>query len=199
MNKNQKILLIFIGFCMVIIIGLISFNVLMPKPELKPDDIQVSQRTVEEEPVIEEKRNNTKEYINIFFIGKNSKNEEVYKAVKRVYNKEIDGSKIRFAINELVRGPKMEEQRKGVYTELPAGVEILNITEQADRVIVNFTAAFNMGGTEGIYKRLYQLIKTCKLNTEKPVYLYIEGKKADVIGGDGIMITQPLSEKSFEN
>ena len=199
MNKNQKILLMFIGFCMVVIIGLISFNVLMPKPEIKPNDIEVSQRSVEEEPVVEEKQNTTKEYINIFFIGKNSKNEEVYKAVKRVYNKDIDGSKIRFAISELFRGPKMDEQRKGVYTEIPAGVEILNITEQADRVLINLTSSFTMGGTEGIYKRIYQLIKTCKLNTEKPVYLYIEGKKADVIGGDGIMITQPLTDKSLDN
>ena len=28
-------------------------------------------------------------------------------------------------------------------------------------------------------------------------YLYIDGKQADVIGGDGIMITQPLSENSI--
>ena len=27
--------------------------------------------------------------------------------------------------------------------------------------------------------------------------LYIDGKQADVIGGDGIMITQPLSENSI--
>ncbi len=49
MNKNQKILLIFIGFCMFVVVGLIAFNVLMPKPEIKPDDIQVSERSIEEE------------------------------------------------------------------------------------------------------------------------------------------------------
>ena len=53
------------------------------------------------------------------------------------------------------------------------------------------------GGTDSVYKRLYQLIKTINRNTEKPAYLYIDGKQADVIGGDGIMITQPLSENSI--
>ena len=187
---------------MIVVIGLIAFNVLMPKPDIKPDDIEVSQRSVTEETPVVEKNPEpvTKEYVNIFFIGKNDKNEEVYKAVKRVYNKEIDGTKIRFAINELMRGPKMEEQRKGVYTEIPAGVEVLNIAEQSDKVIVNLSNTYTMGaGTEGIYKRLYQLIKTVKLNSEKPVYLYIDGTKADVIGGDGLMLTQPLNEKSLEN
>ena len=56
----------------------------------------------------------------------------------------------------------------------------------------------NGGGTDSIYKRLYQLIKTAKRNTDKPVYLYIEGNKAEVIGGEGIMINQPLNEKSLE-
>ena len=49
MNKNQKILLIFIGFCMLAVIGLVAFNVLMPKPEVKPDQIEVSERSVQED------------------------------------------------------------------------------------------------------------------------------------------------------
>lgn len=36
MNKNQKILLLFIGFCMIVVVGLVAFNVLMPKPDITP-------------------------------------------------------------------------------------------------------------------------------------------------------------------
>ena len=32
----------------------------------------------------------------------------------------------------------------------------------------------------------------------KKVYLYLDGKQVNFIGGEGIMITQPLSEKSLE-
>jgi len=199
MNKNQKILLLFIGFCMVLVVGLIGFNVLMPKPEIKAEDVKVSERMVEEEPADAQKPDE-KEYINIYFIGKNEHNEEVYKAVKRVYNKDVDGSKIRFAITALMHGPKPEERRFGVYSEIPSASQIINITEMPNKVIVNLNSAFvTGGGTESLYKRLYQLIKTVRLNSDLPVYLYIDGQQADVVGGEGIMLSQPLSNSSLEN
>ena len=199
MNKNQKFLLIFIGFCMFLVVGLIAFYVLMPKPEIKAEDIQVSERSVEEE-VAEQPEVKAKEYVNIYFIGKNEHNEEVYKAVKRVYNKDVDGSKIKFAVSSLILGPRPEEKQRGVYTEIPSSSEIINITEQSDKVVVNLNSAFvNGGGTDSLYKRLYQLIKTAKLNSTLPVYLYIDGQKADVVGGEGIMLSQPLSNSSLDN
>ncbi len=199
MNKNQKFMLVFIGFCMLVVIGLVAFNVFMPKPEIKPDDIQVSERSVVEEAA-EQPEVKAKEYVNIYFIGKNEHNEEVYKAVKRVYNKDVDGSKLKFAVTSLILGPKLDEKQRGVYTEVPSGAEIINITEQPNKVIVNLNSAFvNGGGTDSLYKRLYQLIKTVHLNSKVPVYLYIDGQQADVVGGEGIMLSQPLSNSSLDN
>lgn len=141
-----------------------------------------------------------KTYINVFFIGQNSNKEEVYKAVNREYDKDVDGSKIKFAIQTLIAGPKQNERAKGVYSEIPAGTRIISINETSDKVIINLNSAFETGGgTESIYKRLNQIIKTAKRNTTKPVYLYIEGNKAEVIGGEGIMITQPLNENSLDS
>lgn len=201
MNKNQKVLLLFIGFCMMVVIGIISFQVLMPKPDITPDQVQVSERSVQEEAAEEPKPETVeKEYVNVYFIGKNEHNEEVYKAVKREYNKDIDGSKIKYSVNSLVRGPKPEEKQRGVYTEVPSGSEVINITEQADKVVVNLNSSFvTGGGTESLYKRLYQLIKTVNLNSTIPVYLYIDGQRADVVGGEGIMLSQPLTNSSLDN
>ncbi len=203
MTKNQKLLLVFIGFCMLIVVGLVAFNVFMPKPEIKPDDVQVLERSVQEEVAEEPKQEEEKvekEYVNIYFIGKNENNEEVYKAVKRVYKQDVDGSKIRFAVNSLIRGLKPEEIQKGVYTEIPSASQVINITEMSDKVVVNLNSSFvTGGGTESLYKRLYQLIKTAKLNTHLPVYLFIDGQRADVVGGEGIMLSQPLSNSSLDN
>ncbi len=203
MTKGQKILLIIIGIFMFAVVGLVAFNVLMPKPDVQPDDISVSERNVEEVFDRQQEEQDTKtekEYINIYFIGKNKSNEEVYKAVKRVYNKDVDGSKIRYAITSLIRGPRPEERQLGVYTEIPSGAEIINITEQSDKIIINLNSAFvTGGGTDSLYKRLYQLIKTSRLNSSLPVYLYIDGQQADVVGGEGIMLTQPLSNSSLDN
>ncbi len=201
MDKNQKLLLLFIGFCMLVVIGVLAYNVFMPKPEIKPDDVQVSERSVAEEVMGNENTEKKEDqYVNIYFIGKNENNEEVYKAVKRVYNKEIDGSQIRFAVNALIKGPKKEERAKGVYTEIPSDSEVINISELSDKVVVNLNSAYvTGGGTDSLYKRLYQLIKTVKLNSKLPVYLFIDGQRADVVGGEGIMLSQPLSNSSLEN
>lgn len=140
-----------------------------------------------------------KVYVNIYFIGQNANKEEVYKAVNREYDKEVDGSKIKFAIQSLIAGPKQNEKAKGVYSEIPNGTRIISINENADKVIINLNSTFEQGGgTESIYKRLNQIIKTAKRNTNKPVYLYINGNKAEVIGGEGIMITQPLNDNSLD-
>jgi len=201
MDKNQKILLIFIGLCMILVLGVVAFNVFMPKPEIKPDDVEVSKRsTVEQELPSDKPELKTKEYVNIYFIGKNEHNEEVYKAVKRQYSEDVDGSKLKFSVYALVNGPKPEEKQKGVYSEIPNSAQVINISEQHDRVIVNLNSSFvNGGGADSLYKRLYQLIKTVKLNSDLPVYLYIDGQKADVVGGEGIIINQPLSNSSLEN
>ena len=76
MNKSQKFLLLFIGFCMAAIVGLVAFNVFMPKPEVKPDQVQVMERSVQEE-VAEEPKADVMEvqYVNIYFIGKNEHDE----------------------------------------------------------------------------------------------------------------------------
>ena len=200
MDRNQKFLLLFLGLCMFAVIGIVAFNVFMPKPEpIKPDDIEVSQRNTEEEKA-DKPDVKAKEYVNIFFIGRNENDEEIYKAVKRVYKPEIDGSKIRFAVYSLISGPKPEEARKGVYTEIPVASQVINVKEDSDKVIVNLDSSFvNGGGADSLYKRLYQLIKTAKQNSDLPVYLYIDGQRADVIGGEGIMLTQPLSNSSLDN
>lgn len=140
-----------------------------------------------------------KVYVNVFFIGQNANKEEVYRAVNREYDKDIDGAKIKFAIQALISGPTTYEKSKGVYSEIPAGTRVISINESSDKVVINLNSAFeNGGGTDSLYKRLYQLIKTAKRNTDKPVYLYIEGNKAEVIGGEGIMLTQPLDENSLD-
>ena len=201
MNKKQRAFLVIFGVFIIAVIAVVLLNILMPKPEIKPDDIEVSKRNVQEQELpTQNPKLKTKEYVNIYFIGKNSNDEEVYKAVRRTYRSDVDGSRIKFAVYALIGGPKPEETQLGVYTEIPNSAQVISISEQSDRVIVNLNSSFvNGGGADSLYKRLYQLIKTVKLNSQLPVYLYIDGHKADVIGGEGIMLSQPLGDNSLEN
>ncbi len=155
-------------------------------PEVNPDN-----PNNQEEPAV-------KEYVPIVFIGKNSNGEEVYKVVKREYDEDVDGAKLRYAISSLILGPKQSEAQVGIYSEVPTSTNVLHVYDKGDHIILDLSSGFTYGGgTESLYKRLFQLIKTVKRNTDKPTYLYIDGRQADVIGGDGIMITQPLSENSI--
>ena len=167
--------------------------------QLAPVELPQERTAIEQEDEQQVLEPNEVEYVNIFFIGQNENHEEVYRAVKRKYDADIDGSKLKFAINSLVNGPNLHERNKGVYTEIPASTNVLYVQEMADKAIINLSSQFAAGGgTDSLYKRLYQIIKTAKLNSDVPVYLYIDGERADVIGGEGIMLTQPLSDRSLD-
>lgn len=202
MRKNERVFLGVTAVIMVVVCCVLGLRMLYHNDEnvsgpLTP--VPESEIPQENEQQQETPKPVEKVYANVFFIGQNSNKEEIYRAVNRTYNKDIDGSKIKFAINALVSGPTAYEKSKGVYSEIPTGTRVISITETTDKVVINLNSAFeNGGGTDSLYKRLYQLIKTAKKNTNKPVYLYIDGKKADVIGGEGIMITQPLNENSLD-
>ena len=200
MRKNERVFLLVTGVIMVAVCCVLGLRMLyhndenvsgpltpVPETQIPPEEKEPAAKPVE------------KVYVNVFFIGQNANKEEVYKAVNREYDKDVDGSKIKFAIQSLIAGPKPDEKAKGVYSEIPDSTRVISINESADKVIINLSADFeNGGGTDSLYKRIYQIIKTSKQNTVKPVYLYIEGNKADVIGGEGIMITQPLNDNSLD-
>ena len=208
-KKNNTLNNIKIFFIGIILTALVACGVYFGLQYLTPGDeivdipdkkeVQVPPEDVPNPPEKKPEPQKQEEYVNIFFIGKNENNEEVYRAVKRVYNSEVDGSKVKYAITSLILGPKPAEKSGGVYTEIPADTRILSISEKPDKVIIDLSSEFATGGgTESVYKRLFQLIKTAKRNTDKAVFLYINGQQADVIGGDGIVITLPLSENSLD-
>ena len=93
-----------------------------------------------------------------------------------------------------------EKSNKGLSSEIPSGTKILSIRESSNNILIDLSPSFESGGgAESTYIRVYQLIKTAKANTKLPVFLYINGKQAEVIGGEGIMIKQPLTEKSLDD
>ena len=198
MDGKQKWFLVILGIILVFAAVRFGLDFLAPS-EISPEDVTVSERTTEEEEVKRPDENSEKIYVNVFFIGQNENREEVYKAVKREYDPQIDGSKLKFAINSLISGPKQNEQDKGVYTEIPEGTDLIYVHELPDKAIINLSSEFETGGgTDSLYKRLYQVIKTANRNSDVPVYLYVEGQRADVIGGEGIMLNQPLNENSLD-
>ena len=132
--------------------------------------------------------------VNLYFT--NEKTAELTKVAKKNDGKK---SELEFALNSLLAGPDLKSRQKGISTEIPKGTKLLKIKESSEKIIIDLSSDFQYGGgTESQYVRLNQLIKTVlDLNLSKPVYLYLNGVKAEVIGGEGIIINQPLSETSI--
>ncbi len=145
---------------------------------------------------------------------KEPEKEHIYKTIKifvadsngnlrslnRHCDTDIEKSCFEFAIKELILAPTSWEKSKGFTSEIPSGTKILSVREGEGSVMIDLSSAFETGGgTESIYTRVRQLIKTARANTNLPVYLYINGRQADVIGGEGIMIKQPLTERSLDD
>ncbi len=132
--------------------------------------------------------------VSVCFLGVDGEN----KFVKYNYSEELGQTKFEFATRKLIEGPSQIQKFLNTYSEIPAGTKIIAIIQEDDKNIIDLTSEFNTGGgTEGIYKKLNQVIETVLLNTDKPTYLFINGKQVEVFGGEGIMITQPLSKNSL--
>ena len=140
-----------------------------------------------------------KKYVTVYFLGMDKNNNSIFKTVKR----EVPSGKneLRYALTQLVAGPTQYEKNVGVYSEIPKNVQIMGIVESDKKIIIDISGNIqNGGGADSLYSRFKQVIKTALANgsPKKPIYLYIDGKQAEVIGGEGIMITQPLSENSLD-
>lgn len=121
------------------------------------------------------------------------------KPVKRECDPQIENSCFAYAIKELIIAPSRIEKAKGYTSEIPQGTKVLSIRESSNSIMIDLSSAFESGGgAESTYTRIKQIIKTANANTTIPTYLYINGKQANVIGGEGIMIKQPLNERSFD-
>ena len=168
----------------------------------KKEKIEVTERSVTEDfsQTKDDEKSTIKEdvVVNIFFT-KISNGKDIYVAVSRTKPDSYKGSDVEFAVEQLLKGATKYEKGQGVCTEIPSSTRLLSFKETPSKVIVNLSDDFGFGGGgDSIYKRMYQLIKTVNHNTRKPVYLYINGRQADVIGGEGLMLKQPLRNNSLE-
>ncbi len=170
----------------------------MPKIEL-PKNKEENSETVKK-PTVSPKTDKTteKNVVDIYFLALDADDNGIYKKVQRENNTQEND--LKFAINELLKGPNIVEKSFGAYSEIPKTTKLLGVKSTGNKVVIDLSSDFQYGGgTDSVYSRMMQLIKTAVNNTDKKVYLHLDGRQVSIIGGEGIMVSQPLSEKSLEN
>ena len=83
---------------------------------------------------------------------------------------------------------------------IPPGTQLLSVKNDAQGVHVNLSQVFTQGGgSESMTGRLGQLIYTAtSLNPQSPVWIEVEGKPLETLGGEGLMIDQPMTRQQFD-
>ena len=169
-------------------------------PEFNKNDKKQKEELVKKptEVLTKKEVNKEKSTVDIYFLALDANDNGIYKRVQR----EIPSgeNKLEYAIKELLKGPNIVEKSTGAYSEVPKTTKLLGVKQNGNKIVIDFSSDFQYGGgTDSVYSRMMQLIKTSLANTKgKQIYLYLDGKQVNVIGGEGIMISQPLTEKSLE-
>lgn len=96
------------------------------------------------------------------------------------------------AMAELLSGPK----EAGLSTQIPTGTKILRLQVKKGTAILDFNRKLESygGGSARVEGMIAQIVYTA---TEVPgiekVWIWIEGEKEIVLGGEGLVLDRPLS------
>lgn len=82
---------------------------------------------------------------------------------------------------------------------IPPGTKLLGIKVEKDSVRVDLSEDFTSGGgSASMAGRVGQVVYTATtLNPNAKVYIDVNGKQLDVLGGEGLELEQPLTRESF--
>ncbi|MGI0487104.1 GerMN domain-containing protein [Pantanalinema rosaneae CENA516] len=108
-----------------------------------------------------------------------------------------DSGLLQEAIKQLLAGQPTDQS---LATTIPATTKLLGLTVKDDGVHVDLSNDFTKGGgSTSMTARVGQIVYTAStLNPNVPVWLSVEGVPLDTLGGEGLLIDQPMTRQSFE-
>lgn len=100
------------------------------------------------------------------------------------------------ALKSLLTGPA----DPAFSTTIPQGTKLREVYLKADGVHVDLSEEFTTGGgSASMTGRVAQVLYTASsLDPTAKVWINVEGKPLEVLGGEGLLIDQPLTRENFE-
>ncbi|MEN9204160.1 MAG: GerMN domain-containing protein [Thermostichus sp. DG_1_6_bins_120] len=102
---------------------------------------------------------------------------------------------IRLALQELIAGPKDPQ----LSTAIPPETRILDVRIEGNDIFLNFSPEFTQGGgSTAMMSRITQVLYTAtSQNPDARLWISVEGRALQVLGGEGLILDQPLTRASF--
>lgn len=104
---------------------------------------------------------------------------------------------LKAALEEMLKG---DPNATDLTSTIPQGTQLRQVKIQDDGVHVDLSQDFTTGGgSASMTGRLGQIIYTATtLDSNAAVWLSVEGKPLEVLGGEGLLVDQPMTRASFE-
>lgn len=137
------------------------------------------------------------ETVQIYWLKDTGKNIELVPSPIKLEKTNQPNALLEGAFQQLLAGSK----DNNLSSTIPAGTKIRSIEVRDNDVYVDLSTEFTSGGgSSSMSSRLGQILYTATtLNPSAKVWVKVEGKKLDVLGGEGIVLDQPMTRKNFED
>ena len=105
------------------------------------------------------------------------------------------------ALEGLLAGPDTREQAAAVGSQIPSGTQLLGLSVDNAVATVDLTSEFESGGgSASMNMRIAQVVYTLtQFPTVKGVLFELDGRRVDVLGGEGVIVDQPVTRKDFRS
>jgi len=102
---------------------------------------------------------------------------------------------LKSAFDRLLAGPT----DSALTTTIPTGTKLRNLSVEGNDVRVDLSKEFtDGGGSASMTGRVAQVLYTAStLDPKAKVWISVEGKPLEVLGGEGLMLDQPTTRESF--
>lgn len=153
--------------------------------EVPPPDIR--KPITKPSPISEEQQ------VTVYWIESKEKRFVAVPTVVKTANTEVA---LRTALSEMITEPV---RRPGLYSAIPPKTKVLDFTIKDKNIQLNLSKEFTSGGgSASMIGRVVQVLYTStSIDHDAKLFLSIEGKPLNYLGGEGLEIQQPITRKDF--